>query len=154
MLLSDLHTSRAAAWATQVIKLHKTLENKSPLVMKKSFEELPAGNNRGTRPFILRRGKNVMKNLFKEESLRTEVQSGIEKLKENLQGENQTKIQVSFLQPLASKVRQEILSLIPGETDWPFWNEKMLSGALCWELSRRSDCSCLRLEDSFLDIVR
>ena len=79
------------------------------MVIKKDFEDIPAGNNRGTRPFILRKGKSVMKSLFKEESFRTEVQ-------------------VAFASALASKVRQEILSHIPGDTDWPFWNEMMLSG--------------------------
>ena len=80
----------------QVIKLHKAIEGQSSLCIKKDFEEVPVGNSHSTRPFVIRKGKNVMKLLFKEDSFRAEVQNGIDKFKEGFEKNSQDKAQAAY----------------------------------------------------------
>ena len=88
-----------------------------PLCIDEEFEGVPASNSKGTRPFILRKGKNILKLLGKHDAFRTEVRNGVSSFKSNLVDGKPEQLQVACCNGLAARVRSEMFSFVPGETD-------------------------------------
>ena len=116
----------AATSDAPVIKLHKSIEKESTIPVVKEYEELKGRDRMASRPFILRKGKNILKQLLKEESTRTEFQQLVEKFKKDFESSDKSKQQSAFGDAMAGKLRSEMMQLIPGDSTWPFVPRSLL----------------------------
>ena len=106
--------------------MHKSIEKQSSIPCVKGYEELDAVNSRGTRPFVFRKGKNVVKQLMKEESTRADFMNLLERFRTDFNNGAKDKFQMVVKADLGEKIRTEVLQLIPGETAWPFISRSLL----------------------------
>ncbi|CAK9099080.1 DnaJ-like 1 [Durusdinium trenchii] len=113
-----------------VIKIHRLLVKQNEIARASSFEALKTARD-GDEPFILRRGKNIYKLVWKDDTVRTLVTAQVDDFKAKWPKSNQ-KVQCNLIppgvqheeNPELSTAQQDVLALVPGDSDWPFIPEE------------------------------
>ncbi|CAE7244505.1 unnamed protein product, partial [Symbiodinium sp. CCMP2456] len=104
----------------EVIKIHKAIEKQGSIPNVRGFEDLSSRDSKGTRPFTMRKGKNILKLLLKDDGTRAEFQDLIFKFKEDFLASSKDKVMVHVSEGICDVLRVEVLQMIPGDTAWPF----------------------------------
>lgn len=81
----------------------------------------------------MRKGKNILKLLLKDDGTRAEFQDLIFKFKEDFLASNKDKVMVHVSEGVCDVLRVEVLQMIPGDTAWPFLRRSLLS----WSRQRK-----------------